>query len=135
MTTNIEDFFNQVNKTSQKLVDFVLSLQRRPILQKDDQTCQVQGMAVWKDLPTFGWSVRDAWNLGMYGLHASGSIDLTACSCWREQRPEKQRPLDQPECFRCSLDRLSTLEDERPPRPLALLHLESATSVRGARVL
>lgn len=49
----------------QKLVDFVLNLQQRPILQKDGQTCQVQSMAVWKDLPTFGWSIREAWNLGL----------------------------------------------------------------------
>lgn len=48
----------------QNLADFVIRLQQRPTLQKDSKTCQVQGMTVWKDLPTFGWSIRDAWNLG-----------------------------------------------------------------------
>lgn len=53
------------DEAQHKLANFVLSLQQRPMLQKDDQTCQVQGMTVWKDLPTFGWSIRDAWNLGV----------------------------------------------------------------------
>lgn len=48
----------------QKLVDFVLELQSRPDLEKDGKTCKVQEMIVWKDLPTFGWQMRDAWNFG-----------------------------------------------------------------------
>lgn len=46
----------------QKLVDFVVQLQKRPTLEKDGQVCEVHGMTVWKDLPMFGWAVRDAWN-------------------------------------------------------------------------
>ncbi|CAK4030267.1 Hypothetical predicted protein [Lecanosticta acicola] len=46
----------------QKLVDFVHSLRKRPNLAKDGQVCEVQGMTVWRDLPTFGYKVRDAWN-------------------------------------------------------------------------
>lgn len=49
----------------QKLVDFVVQLQKRPTLEKDGQVCKVEGMTVWKDLPTFGWTVRDAWNFSM----------------------------------------------------------------------
>lgn len=51
---------------AQKLANFVLELQSRPDLEKDGQACQVQGMTVWKDLPTFGWQLRDAWNFGMH---------------------------------------------------------------------
>ncbi|EME45056.1 hypothetical protein DOTSEDRAFT_70930 [Dothistroma septosporum NZE10] len=49
--------------SQQKLVDFVMTLQERSVLEKDGQVCQVQGMTVWDDLPTFGWKIRDAWNL------------------------------------------------------------------------
>lgn len=52
------------DERQQKLVEFVRELQKRSTLQKNGQTCEVQGMTVWRDLPTFGWSLRDAWNLG-----------------------------------------------------------------------
>lgn len=48
--------------SQQKLVDFVMTLQERSDVEKDGQACQVQGMTMWKDLPTFGWQIRDAWN-------------------------------------------------------------------------
>lgn len=47
-----------------KLVDFVTALQQRPDLEKDGQKCNVQDMTIWKDLPLFGWQMRDAWNFG-----------------------------------------------------------------------
>jgi hypothetical protein len=48
----------------QKLVDFVLELGSRPDLEKDGKSCVVHDMTLWKDLPTFGWQMRDAWNFG-----------------------------------------------------------------------
>ncbi|KAF2159395.1 hypothetical protein M409DRAFT_71062 [Zasmidium cellare ATCC 36951] len=68
LTLSWRSIISQAAQTSfkdaaqQKLADFVVGLQQRPALQKDGQTCQVQGTIVWKDLPTFGWSIRDAWN-------------------------------------------------------------------------
>lgn len=47
-----------------KLVEFVTALQQRPDLAKDGQKCMIQDMAVWNDLPLFGWQMRDAWNFG-----------------------------------------------------------------------
>lgn len=39
--------------------------QRRADEQKADSSFgEVHGMKVWRDLPTFGWQVRDAWNFG-----------------------------------------------------------------------
>jgi hypothetical protein len=48
----------------QKLVEFVLELGSRPDLEKDGKSCVVHDMTLWKDLPTFGWQMRDAWNFG-----------------------------------------------------------------------
>lgn len=50
----------------QKLADFVLELQKRPALQRDDgQVCKIWDDAVvWQDLPIFGPSMREAWNAG-----------------------------------------------------------------------
>ncbi|KAK4502173.1 hypothetical protein PRZ48_005598 [Zasmidium cellare] len=68
LTLSWRSIISQAAQTSfkdaaqQKLADFVVALQQRPTVQKGDQTCQVQGSTVWKDLPTFGWSIRDAWN-------------------------------------------------------------------------
>ncbi|KAI7158607.1 hypothetical protein KC349_g4723 [Hortaea werneckii] len=46
----------------QKLVDLVLGLQHRPVLEKDGEVCHVQEGLVWRDLPVFGWQMREAWN-------------------------------------------------------------------------
>lgn len=48
----------------QKLVDFMLELQKRPKLVNDGETCAVQGGKVWEDLPVLGMEMREAWNLG-----------------------------------------------------------------------
>jgi hypothetical protein len=48
----------------QKLVDFVLELGSRPDLEKNGKSCVLHDMTLWKDLPTFGWQMRDAWNFG-----------------------------------------------------------------------
>lgn len=48
----------------QSIVGFVLNLRSRPDLQKGGQICKVEGMMVWRELPTFGWAMRDAWNCG-----------------------------------------------------------------------
>lgn len=46
----------------QKLVDFVLSLQQRPKLEKGDVVCRVWDATVWSDLPVFGAEIRESWN-------------------------------------------------------------------------
>ncbi|KAI6897194.1 hypothetical protein D0869_13368 [Hortaea werneckii] len=46
----------------QKLVDLVLGLQHRPVLEKDGEVCYVREGVVWRDLPVFGWQMREAWN-------------------------------------------------------------------------
>nr|POF14225.1 hypothetical protein CFP56_03249 [Quercus suber] len=46
----------------QRLVDFVLSVAQRPDVQQNDQVSQVQDMTLWRDLPIFGWQLRDSWN-------------------------------------------------------------------------
>lgn len=51
--------------SSSKLVDVVMQMQSRPDVKKDGSAFQVEKMTLWKDLPTFGWQMRDAWNLGM----------------------------------------------------------------------
>lgn len=48
----------------QKLVDLMVSLTSRPTLSKGDSTCKIDDMTVWRDLPVFGWQLREAWNLG-----------------------------------------------------------------------
>jgi len=50
----------------QKLVDLVLRLQHRAALGKEGEVCHVQGGVVWRDLPVFGWQMREAWNAGEY---------------------------------------------------------------------
>lgn len=60
----------------QKLVNFVLEVQRRPSLSKAGQPCVAQGGEVWKDLPIFGMEMREAWNLCV-----SHRILLTFCRC------------------------------------------------------
>ncbi|SMR48742.1 unnamed protein product [Zymoseptoria tritici ST99CH_3D1] len=49
--------------SSSKLVDVVMQMQSRPDVKKDGSAFQVEKMTLWKDLPTFGWQMRDAWNL------------------------------------------------------------------------
>jgi hypothetical protein len=46
-----------------KLVDMVMGLAHRPTLTKGDNTCTIDGMTVWKDLPVLGWQLREAWNI------------------------------------------------------------------------
>ncbi|RMY72799.1 hypothetical protein D0862_14396 [Hortaea werneckii] len=46
----------------QKLVDVVLGLQHRAVLEKEGEVCHVQDGVVWRDLPLFGWQMREAWN-------------------------------------------------------------------------
>jgi hypothetical protein len=36
----------------------------RPTLTNDGQTCDVDGMVVWRDLPVLGWELRAAWKFG-----------------------------------------------------------------------
>ena len=48
----------------QKLADFLVRLAYRPTLMRDGEVCQISGMTVWRDLPTLGWEIRDAWNFG-----------------------------------------------------------------------
>ncbi|KAI7083711.1 Transaldolase [Hortaea werneckii] len=45
-----------------KLVDLVLRLQHRAALEKEGEVCYVQGGVAWRDLPIFGWQMREAWN-------------------------------------------------------------------------
>jgi hypothetical protein len=46
------------------LVDFVQNLRRKTLHSKTgDDITQEDGL-VWRDLPTFGWVARDAWNYG-----------------------------------------------------------------------
>jgi len=42
----------------------MVSLTSRPTLSKGDSTCKIDDMTVWRDLPVFGWQLREAWNLG-----------------------------------------------------------------------
>jgi hypothetical protein len=49
-----------------KLVEVVVGLQSRSDVKKDGAAFQVENMTLWKDLPTFGWQMREAWNLGMH---------------------------------------------------------------------
>lgn len=73
----------------QKLVDFVVNLTSRPTLSKGDSLCQIDGMTVWRDLPVFGWELREAWNLGKHRtLELEPRIsmtDRTVHSCFRQQ--------------------------------------------------
>jgi len=48
-----------------QLVGTIMDLQKRPNLEKAGQVCVVQDMTVWRDLPMFGWQMREAWNQGM----------------------------------------------------------------------
>lgn len=52
----------------QKLADFVLEVQNRPVLESGGNVCKIWDAAVWKDLPIFGPSMREAWNAGEFGL-------------------------------------------------------------------
>ncbi|KAF2770671.1 hypothetical protein EJ03DRAFT_310272 [Teratosphaeria nubilosa] len=45
-----------------QLVTFLQNIQDRPDVEQDGKPFQVQEMTVWKDLPLFGWEVREAWN-------------------------------------------------------------------------
>lgn len=54
------------DNTRQTLADFMLGIAQRPALQSDGQTCKLHEMTVWKDLPIFGWQLREAWNNGPY---------------------------------------------------------------------
>lgn len=48
----------------QQLVDFVEHLRRKSLTNESGEEVKHEGKVVWKDLPTFGWVVRDAWNYG-----------------------------------------------------------------------
>ena len=57
------------SKGQQKLVELVLRVQQRPALEKKKkeeggEVCHVQDGVVWRDLPVFGWQMREAWNAG-----------------------------------------------------------------------
>jgi len=53
------------SKGQQKLVELVLGVQQRPALEKrGGEVCRVQDGVVWRDLPIFGWQMREAWNAG-----------------------------------------------------------------------
>jgi hypothetical protein len=58
-----ETSFKDANAS--KLVDVVIGLENRPDVKKDGSSVRVENMTLWKDLPTFGWQMREAWNLGM----------------------------------------------------------------------
>lgn len=61
------------SENRQKLADFVVALQYRPTLMKGDSICRVNDAKVWKELPVFGMQMREAWNLGEFGLAKRGS--------------------------------------------------------------
>ncbi|KAM0718910.1 hypothetical protein Q7P37_005982 [Cladosporium fusiforme] len=61
----------------QKLADFVLELQNRPVLESNGNTCKVWDAVVWKDLPIFGPSMREAWNSA-----ATESSPTSARTAW-----------------------------------------------------
>jgi hypothetical protein len=48
-----------------KSASFLVQLLYRPNLVSGDQTCEIDGMVVWRDLPVLGWELREAWNFGM----------------------------------------------------------------------
>ena len=78
------------SRNRQKLADsFMLDLLYRPTLSKDGQDCVVEGMTVWRDLPVFGWELREAWDLGSssqpYGM------DAVTDSCQCRSRDKQQR--------------------------------------------
>lgn len=52
----------------QKLVDFVLDIQKRPALAKDGKVCKVWDATVWADLPVFGAQVRENWNSSKHSM-------------------------------------------------------------------
>lgn len=56
----------------QKLVDFLLGLEHRPVLMKGGDVCEIQGLKVWKDLPVLGWELRETWNFGTFRCMQSG---------------------------------------------------------------
>jgi hypothetical protein len=56
------------NPAHRKLEDFLLSLQGRRDVEIENEQCVVQGMTVWRDLPFFGWQLREAWNSSEYGF-------------------------------------------------------------------
>lgn len=57
-----------------KLVDLVVALQNRPDVQKDNKAFQVQEMTIWRDLPMFGWQMREAWNLGTSWIEVLAAV-------------------------------------------------------------
>ncbi|KAK5170339.1 uncharacterized protein LTR77_004926 [Saxophila tyrrhenica] len=61
----------------QKLVELMLNLAFRPTLSRGESICEVDGMKVWRDLPIFGWELREAWNFA-----ASGSSDQKSREQW-----------------------------------------------------
>jgi hypothetical protein len=68
------------------LVSFLLNLQSRPDVEKDGQVITVQDMAVWRDLPLFGWQMREAWNAGKCALPVEMLFADISCSCDRRQQ-------------------------------------------------
>lgn len=67
----------------QKLVDLVLGLQHRRAVEKDGKVCCVQGDGeVWRDLPVFGWQMREAWNAGKLDLDCLPSKKSLGVSEW-----------------------------------------------------
>lgn len=44
------------------LASLLVQLAYRPALTNDGQTCEIDSMVVWRDLPILGWELREAWN-------------------------------------------------------------------------
>lgn len=51
----------------QRLVDFVLGLQTRPVVEKGGKVCKVWDAVVWSELPVFGAQIRETYNFGESG--------------------------------------------------------------------
>lgn len=76
----------QASARRQKLVDFVLDVQKRPNLESGASPCVVQDDTVWQDLPVFGMEMREAWNLGKFACCLVSRLRLTIARSGRNQQ-------------------------------------------------
>ena len=59
------------------LVDIVQAVQQQNLAEQEDASeCTIWGekLKVWKDMPLFGPSMREAWNRGMYNQYISEGL-------------------------------------------------------------
>ncbi|RMY45886.1 hypothetical protein D0863_15951 [Hortaea werneckii] len=110
----------------QKLVELVLRVQRRPALEKKGggEVCSVQDGVVWRDLPIFGWQMREAWNAA-----ASDSSEAESKQHWinvnawtaRLVSAAHAREADKPDLsLYCIWTLRMALETEEQPSNVAL---------------